>query len=200
MKKVITFISCSLASCLARADNGQGLSAVSSQTSAVAAYMPYVQVTCYAIAGVICIIGAFWAYYEIHSEHGSSKRAILTTVGSAICFVAMAMSLPSFFGIDSEGKIALVTGGSASGSGNSGLSNDEKGIPQSGIKTEIPEVDDPAWKKNPNSSEYTHQWMSDNGYNSGSSLDYFKVVQDASSYYFEEDYNEHSILDNYGVM
>ena len=118
-----------------------GPEAIASSAQGIAAYVPYVQVVCYAIAGVICIVGALVAYYRIH-EGKDGKKAILITVGSAICFTAMAISLPSFFGIDSDGNITIpeASGGSSYGDGTSGMAKDSNGIPDSPIDASVPEV------------------------------------------------------------
>lgn len=126
------------------ADNASGLDAISQQTPSVASYTPFVQVVCYAIAGIVCIVGAIWAYYQIQNGR-DGKKAVLTTVGSAICFIAMATALPSFFGIDESGNISVGTSvGSSSGlgTGNSGLIADNTGIPQSPINPNIPNLSD----------------------------------------------------------
>lgn len=140
MKRSLAILTLSISFVSVFAQNANGLQAISQQTPTVAAYTPYVQIVCYAIAGIICVVGAVWAFLQIQNGR-DGKKAIMTTVGSAICFVCMAIALPSFFGIDESGNINITTGNGGMG-GNSGLTGDNTGIPQSPINPNVPNISD----------------------------------------------------------
>ena len=52
----------------------------------------------YAIASVIAIVGAFNIYFKMQNGDQDVKKTIMLTIGGCIAFVALATSLPLFFG------------------------------------------------------------------------------------------------------
>ena len=77
------------------------------------------------------------------SQQQVSKR-IVTSVGSCLCFVCMAISLPQFFGYESYsvGNGSDIAMNGAGGSSNGFLTTDKGGISKSGINTTIPPLSD----------------------------------------------------------
>ena len=64
-------------------------------------YVPYVVKLCYAIAGVVAIVGAISVYIKMNNEEQDVKKSIMMIVGACIFLVAAAQALPLFFGISS---------------------------------------------------------------------------------------------------
>ena len=67
----------------------------------IAKYVPYVVKLCYAIAGVVAIVGAISVYIKMNNEEQDVKKSIMMIVGACIFLVAAAQALPLFFGITS---------------------------------------------------------------------------------------------------
>ena len=63
--------------------------------------VPYVVKLCYAIAGVVAIVGAISVYIKMNNEEQDVKKSIMMIVGACIFLVAAAQALPLFFGITS---------------------------------------------------------------------------------------------------
>lgn len=84
-------------------------------TNGVASYVPYVRALCYAIAGVICVIGSLYVYIGYIQQSPQLQARVLKLVFSCVFLVLSAHALPSFFGLDAGD----ISGGTASGSGNS---------------------------------------------------------------------------------
>ena len=55
---------------------------------------------CYAIAGVVAIIGAISVYIAMNNEEQDVKKKIMMVVGACLFLIAAAQALPLFFGID----------------------------------------------------------------------------------------------------
>lgn len=75
-----------------------GTDALSNVTTQIANYIPYVQKLCYAIAGVVAIVGAVSVYFKMNNEEQDVKKSIMMIVGACIFLVAAAQALPLFFG------------------------------------------------------------------------------------------------------
>ena len=54
---------------------------------------------CYAIAGVVAIVGAISVYIAMNNEEQDVKKKIMMVVGACIFLIAAAKALPLFFGI-----------------------------------------------------------------------------------------------------
>lgn len=65
----------------------------------IAKYVPYVVKLCYAIAGVVAVVGAISVYIAMNNEEQDVKKKIMMVVGACIFLVAAAQALPLFFGI-----------------------------------------------------------------------------------------------------
>ena len=106
-------------------DYTAGTNALSTVTEEIAKYIPYVVKLCYAIAGVVAVVGAISVYIAMNNEEqdvknilvlqnllfGSVdiqhftirkqilKKKIMMVVGACIFLVAAAQALPLFFGL-----------------------------------------------------------------------------------------------------
>ena len=69
----------------AAGDYSAGTTALGTVTDEIAKYVPYVVKLCYAIAGIVAVVGAI--------------KSIMMIVGACIFLVAAAQALPLFFGI-----------------------------------------------------------------------------------------------------
>ena len=65
----------------------------------IAKYVPIVVKLCYAIAGVVAIVGAISVYIAMKNEEQDVKKKIMMVVGACIFLIAAAQALPLFFGI-----------------------------------------------------------------------------------------------------
>ena len=108
--------------------------------------MPFIQGLCYVIAALIAIVGAASVYMAMQTSPQQVSKRIVTSVGSCLCFVCMAISLPQFFGYESYsvGNGSDIAMNGAGGSSNGFLTTDKGGISQSGIITTIPPLSDKA--------------------------------------------------------
>ena len=80
-------------------DYTAGTNALSTVTEEIAKYIPYVVKLCYAIAGVVAIVGAISVYIAMNNEEQDVKKKIMMVVGACIFLVAAAQALPLFFGL-----------------------------------------------------------------------------------------------------
>lgn len=65
----------------------------------IAKYVPIVVKLCYAIAGVVAVVGAISVYIAMNNEEQDVKKKIMMVVGACIFLIAAAKALPLFFGI-----------------------------------------------------------------------------------------------------
>mgnify|MGYP005912767615 CR=1 FL=1 len=75
------------------------LNAILCYSEEIAKYVPYVVKLCYAIAGVVAVVGAISVYIAMNNEEQDVKKKIMMVVGACIFLVAAAQALPLFFGI-----------------------------------------------------------------------------------------------------
>ena len=84
----------------AAGDYTAGTNALSTVTEEIAKYVPYVVKLCYAIAGVVAVVGAISVYIAMNNEEQDvKKKIIMMVVGACIFLVAAAQALPLFFGL-----------------------------------------------------------------------------------------------------
>ena len=82
------------------AQNSAGdYSALATVTEEIAKYVPVMVKLCYAIAGVVAIVGAISVYIAMNNEEQDVKKKIMMIVGACIFLIAAAQALPMFFGI-----------------------------------------------------------------------------------------------------
>ena len=82
----------------AAGDYSAGTTALTTVTE-IAKYVPIVVKLCYAIAGVVAIVGAISVYIAMNNEEQDVKKKIMMVVGACIFLIAAAQALPLFFGI-----------------------------------------------------------------------------------------------------
>lgn len=70
-----------------------------SYSDEIAKYVPIVVKLCYAIAGVVAVVGAISVYIAMNNEEQDVKKKIMMIVGACIFLVAAAQALPLFFGV-----------------------------------------------------------------------------------------------------
>lgn len=80
-------------------DYSAGTTALGTVTEEIAKYVPVVAKLCYAIAGVVAIVGAISVYISMNNEEQDVKKKIMMIVGACIFLVAAAQALPLFFGV-----------------------------------------------------------------------------------------------------
>ena len=83
----------------AAGDYTAGTSALTTVAEEIAKYVPIVVKLCYAIAGVVAIIGAISVYIAMNNDEQDVKKKIMMVVGACIFLVAAAQALPLFFGL-----------------------------------------------------------------------------------------------------
>ena len=83
----------------AAGDYSAGTTALSTVAEEIAKYVPIVVKLCYAIAGVVAIVGAISVYIAMNNEEQDVKKKIMMVVGACIFLVAAAQALPLFFGL-----------------------------------------------------------------------------------------------------
>ena len=102
--KVTMFILMLLSGAVARAQNSAGdypagTNALSTVAEEIAKYVPIMVKLCYAIAGVVAIVGAISVYIAMNNEEQDVKKKMMMVVGACIFLIAAAKALPLFFGI-----------------------------------------------------------------------------------------------------
>ena len=80
-------------------DYSAGTTALGTVTTEIAKYIPVVVKLCYAIAGVVAVVGAISVYIAMNNEEQDVKKKIMMIVGACIFLVAAAQALPLFFGL-----------------------------------------------------------------------------------------------------
>ena len=80
-------------------DYTAGTDALATVTEEIAKYVPFVVKLCYAIAGVVAVVGAISVYIAMNNEEQDVKKKIMMVVGACIFLIAAAQALPLFFGL-----------------------------------------------------------------------------------------------------
>ena len=80
-------------------DYSAGTTALSTVAEEIVKYVPIMVKLCYAIAGVVAIIGAISVYIAMNNEEQDVKKKIMMVVGACLFLIAAAQALPLFFGI-----------------------------------------------------------------------------------------------------
>ncbi len=79
-------------------DYSAGTTALTTVAEEVAKYIPIVVKLCYALAGVVAILGAISVYIAMNNEEQDVKKKIMMVVGACLFLIAAAQALPAFFG------------------------------------------------------------------------------------------------------
>ena len=80
-------------------DYTAGTNALTTVAEEIAKYVPIMVKLCYAIAGVVAIVGAISVYIAMNNEEQDVKKKIMMVVGACIFLIAAAQAPPLFFGI-----------------------------------------------------------------------------------------------------
>ena len=80
-------------------DYTAGTNALTTVAEEIAKYVPIMVKLCYAIAGVVAIVGAISVYIAMNNEEQDVKKKMMMVVGACIFLIAAAKALPLFFGI-----------------------------------------------------------------------------------------------------
>lgn len=80
-------------------DYTAGTNALTTVAEEIAKYVPIMVKLCYAIAGVVAIVGAISVYIAMNNEEQDVRKKIMMVVGACIFLIAAAQALPLFFGI-----------------------------------------------------------------------------------------------------
>lgn len=99
---LIIVLACSVCPMMAQntaRDYTAGTNALSTVAEEIAKYVPIMVKLCYAIAGVVAIVGAISVYIAMNNEEQDVKKKIMMVVGACIFLIAAAQALPLFFGI-----------------------------------------------------------------------------------------------------
>ena len=80
-------------------DYTAGTNALTTVAEEIAKYVPIMVKLCYAIAGVVAIVGAISVYIAMNNEEQDVKKKIMMVVGACIFLIGAAQALPLFFGI-----------------------------------------------------------------------------------------------------
>lgn len=80
-------------------DYKAGRDAITTVTTEIGQYIPIVTKLCYAIAGVVAIVGAISVYISMNNEEQDVKKKIMMIIGACIFLVAAAQALPLFFNV-----------------------------------------------------------------------------------------------------
>ena len=95
-----------VATALAQSGGGAGYeagkNAISQASEQIAQYVPIATKLCYAIAGVVAIVGAISVYVKMNNEEQDVKKSIMMIIGACVFLIAAAQALPLFFGIGGE--------------------------------------------------------------------------------------------------
>ena len=85
-------------------DYSAGTTALGTVTTEIAKYVPVAVKLCYAIAGVVAVVGAISVYIKMNNEEQDVKKSIMMLVGACIFLIAAAQALPLFFGVGDSGS------------------------------------------------------------------------------------------------
>lgn len=80
----------------------------------VASYLFYVRAVCYAIAAVICIVGALSVYSDMMDGEPEVRMKVMRLAFSCVFLVTASTALPRFFGLDATTAELSSGGGSSS--------------------------------------------------------------------------------------
>lgn len=97
MAVLLLLVVCTVAADAQNIDSG--VTAITKSTDALKKYIPVVTKLCYALAGIVAIVGAISVYIKMNNEENDVKKSIMMIVGACIFLVAAAQALPLFFGL-----------------------------------------------------------------------------------------------------
>ena len=80
-------------------DYSAGTTALQTVASEIAKYVPTTVNVCYAIAGVVAVVGSISVFMKMSNEENDCKKSVMMIVGACLFLVAAAKALPLFFGL-----------------------------------------------------------------------------------------------------
>ena len=83
-------------------DYSAGVTALGTVTTEIVKYVPVAVKLCYAIAGVVAVVGAISVYIKMNNEEQDVKKSMMMLVGACVFLIAAAKALPLFFGVGGE--------------------------------------------------------------------------------------------------
>ncbi len=83
----------------AAVDTKVGQQALTDVSTDLKKYVTPVKNVCYALAGVVAILGSISVYIAMNNEEQDVKKKIMMTVGACIFLLAAAQALPAMFGV-----------------------------------------------------------------------------------------------------
>lgn len=86
----------------AAGDYSTGITALGTVSTEIAKYVPAAVKLCYAIAGVVAVVGSVSVFIKMNNEEQDVKKSIMMLVGACIFLIAAAQALPLFFGLSSS--------------------------------------------------------------------------------------------------
>lgn len=99
MLMLLTLTSVNMMAQSSGVDLSAGTNALNSVTSEFVKYIPVVTNVCYALAGIVVIVGAVTTFIAMNNGEQDIKKRIMLIIGSCAFLVAAAVFLPKFFGL-----------------------------------------------------------------------------------------------------
>ena len=80
-----------------------GVKQLSETSTGLQKWIDPVQKVCYAVAGIVAIVGAISVYIKMNNEEQDVKKSIMLIVGAVIFLLAAASALPAMLGFKTSG-------------------------------------------------------------------------------------------------
>ena len=80
-----------------------GVKQLSETSTGLQKWIDPVQKVCYAVAGIVAIVGAISVYIKMNNEEQDVKKSIMLIVGAVIFLLAAATALPAMLGFKTSG-------------------------------------------------------------------------------------------------
>lgn len=109
LKALAIMLLCGVGSVYAQTTAGDysaGTGALTTVAEEIAKYVPIVVKLCYAIAGVVAVVGAISVYIAMNNEEQDVKKKIMMVVGACIFLIAAAQALPLSSALEAKPKVS----------------------------------------------------------------------------------------------
>ena len=80
-----------------------GINVLGETSTGLQRWIDPVQKVCYAVAGIVAIVGAISVYIKMNNEEQDVKKSIMLIVGAVIFLLATATALPAMLGFKTSG-------------------------------------------------------------------------------------------------
>ncbi len=77
-----------------------GVTALEGVATDIKKYIEPARKVCYALAGIVAVLGAISIYIKMNNEEQDVKKSIMMIIGACVFLIAAAQALPLFFGIE----------------------------------------------------------------------------------------------------